>query len=64
MCKLSLTARETRCEYFLGPNRVLSEVVTAGVLQPTPLKKNLIPRFESRTKKEENVISLLIAEIT
>jgi hypothetical protein len=33
MCKLSLTTREARYEYFLGPNRVRREVVTPGVLQ-------------------------------
>ena len=32
---------------------VLNELVTPRVLQPIPLKKNLIPRFEARTRKGE-----------
>ena len=28
---------------------VLNEIVTPGVLPPTPLKKNLVPRFKART---------------
>ena len=32
---------------------VLSELVTPEVLQPTPLKKNLVLRFEARTKRGE-----------
>ena len=30
---------------------VLNKLVTPGVLQPTPLKKNLISRFEARTRR-------------
>ena len=30
---------------------MLSELVTPEVLQPTPLKKNLVPRFGARDKK-------------
>ena len=30
---------------------MLNKLVTPGVLQPTPLKKNLVPRFEARTKR-------------
>ena len=30
---------------------MLSELVTPGVLQPTPLKKNLVLRFETRTRR-------------
>ena len=32
---------------------VLNTLVTPGVLQPTPLKKNLVPRFEARIRREE-----------
>ena len=32
---------------------VLNELVTPEVLQPTPLKKNLVSRFEARTKRGE-----------
>jgi hypothetical protein len=38
---------------------VLSGLVTPGVLQPTPLKKNLVPRFGTRIRQGENTISLL-----
>ena len=30
---------------------VLNKFVALGVLQPTPLKKNLVPRFEARTRR-------------
>ena len=30
---------------------MLNKFVTPGVLQPTPLKKNLVPRFEAGTRK-------------
>ena len=30
---------------------MLNELVTPGVLQPTPLKKDLVPRFEARTRR-------------
>ena len=43
---------------------VLNELVTPGVLQPTPLKKNFVPRFEARTRKGENVVSFLKSGIT
>jgi hypothetical protein len=33
---------------------MLSELVTPEVLQPTPLKKNLVPRFGTRDKNGEN----------
>ena len=36
---------------------MLNELVTPGVLQPTPLKKNLVPRFEARNRKERDYIS-------
>ena len=36
---------------------MLNELVTLGVLQPTPLKKNLVPRFEAGFGKGENAIT-------
>ena len=32
---------------------MLNEIVTPGVLQPTPLKKNLVLRFEAKTRRGE-----------
>jgi len=37
--------------FYLGLNRGANKLVTPGVLQPTPLKKNLAPRFEARTRR-------------
>ena len=38
---------------------MLNEIVTLGVLQPTPLKKNLVPRFEARTRREETRLQFI-----
>jgi hypothetical protein len=54
---------KTCYNYFLDPKPVLSEFATPGVLQPTPLKKNLVLRFGARIRKGENTIHFL-AEIT
>ena len=43
---------------------MLNELVTPGVLQPTPLKKNLILRFEARTRRGENAITFYRSGIT
>ena len=44
---------------------MLNELVTPGVLQPTPHKKNLIPRFKARTGKgKTNVITFRRSVIT
>ena len=43
---------------------VLSKLVTPEVLQPTPLKKNLVPRFEARTRRGKNTITFCRSEIT
>jgi hypothetical protein len=42
---------------------LLSEIVTPEVLQPTPLKKNLVPRFGARIRKGETRFHFLV-EIT
>ena len=36
---------------------MLSELVTPEVLQPTPPKKNLVPRFKARIRRGENMIT-------
>ena len=38
---------------------VLNMFVTPGVLQPTPLKKNLILRFEARTRRGETQLHFI-----
>ena len=43
---------------------VLNKIVTQEVLQPTPLKKNLIPRFKARTRRGENAITFRRSGIT
>ena len=32
---------------------MINELITPKVLQPTPLKKNLVPRFEAKTRRGE-----------
>jgi hypothetical protein len=43
---------------------MLDVLVTAGVLQPTPLKRISSRDLEQDSEKGENMISLLRAEIT
>jgi hypothetical protein len=50
MCRMSLKPKSS-LRIFLGSKPVLIEFVTPRVLQPTPLKKNLVPRFRARNRK-------------
>ena len=43
---------------------MLNEIVTLGVLQPTPLKKNLVSRFKARTRRGENTFTFYRSGIT
>ena len=38
-------------KFYLGLNHGAKKNRNTGVLQPTPLKKNLVPRFEAGTRK-------------
>ena len=43
---------------------MLNKLVTPGVLQPTPLKKNLVPRFELESEKGKTRLRSEIRDYT